>query len=123
MTHPPGYAERMKAACDLLAEPRRRFLLYQLADGDGRASLDDLAVRIAAWEREVPVEVVDEEAEQFVYVSMVHNHLPRLADYDVVEYDLRSDEVVLAEGFSDLESLLEQFRQTEAVAALRTSVA
>lgn len=115
-----GHAERMEAACALLAEPQRRFLLYLLAGRDeGHANLDGLVPQVAAWERGVPVAAVDEETRQLVYVSMVHNHLPRLADYGIVEYDLRSGDVVVAEGFSDVESLLDQFRQTEELEELR----
>ncbi|WP_254768783.1 DUF7344 domain-containing protein [Salinilacihabitans rarus] len=115
-----GHAERMDAACTLLAEPQRRFLLYLLAGrGESHANLDALVPQIAAWERGVPVAAVDEEARQLVYVSMVHNHLPRLADYGIVEYDLRSGDVVVAAGFSDVESLLDQFRQTEELEELR----
>jgi hypothetical protein len=103
-------ASRMEAACSLLAESERRFLLYQLAD-DRTANLEDLITQVAAWELDAGT--IDKDVRQRVYVSLVHNHLPRLADYDIIDYDLRSGDIVLAEGFEDIRPLLEQFRQTE----------
>jgi len=40
-------ASRMEAACSLLAESERRYLLYQLAD-DRTANLEDLVAQVAA---------------------------------------------------------------------------
>ncbi|SEV79906.1 DUF7344 domain-containing protein [Natrinema salifodinae] len=109
---------RMEAACSLLAESERRFLLYQLAD-DRTVNLEDVITQVAAWELDAHPEAIDKETRQRVYVSLVHNHLPRLADYDIIEYDLRSGDIVLTEGFEDIKPLLEQFRQTEEERELR----
>ncbi|RQH00494.1 DUF7344 domain-containing protein [Natrarchaeobius oligotrophus] len=111
-------ATRMEAACSLLSESERRYLLYLLAD-ERSANLEDLVRQIAAWERGDPASTIDKDGRQHVYVTLVHNHLPRLADYDIVDYDLRSGEIVLTEGFDDIKPLLEQFRQTEAVPEIR----
>ncbi|MFP8952250.1 hypothetical protein ACLI4Z_04635 [Natrialbaceae archaeon A-arb3/5] len=109
---------RMEAACSLLSESERRYLLYLLAENPGM-NLEDLISQVAAWERGEPVTTIDTETRQRVYVSLVHNHLPRLADYDIIEYDLRSGDIVLAEGFDDIKPLLEQFRQTEEIPEIR----
>ncbi|WP_254761698.1 DUF7344 domain-containing protein [Natrinema marinum] len=111
-------ASRMEVACSLLSEPERRFLLYELAT-DRTANIEDLVSQIAAWELDARIAGIDKETRQQVYVSLVHNHLPRLADYDIIEYDLRSGDIVLEEGFDDIKPLLEQFRQTEEEPELR----
>ena len=105
-------ASRMEAACSLLAESERRFLLYQLAEHRD-ANLEDVVTGIAAWELDEDPALIEKETRQRVYVSLVHNHLPRLADYGIIEYDLRSGDIVLGEGFDDIRPLLEQFKQTE----------
>ncbi len=108
----------MKVACTLLAESERRYLLYQLAD-DECATIEGLIDQIAAWEEGVPEDEVPKGTRQTLYISLVHNHLPRLADYEIVDYDLRSGDVVLAEGFEDVKPILEQFKQTEEVPEIR----
>lgn len=111
-------ASRMEAACSLLAESERRYLLYQLAE-DATANLEDVVTRVAAWELDARPASVGKEQRQRIYVSLVHNHLPRLADYDIIDYDLRSGDVVLDEGFDDVKPLLEQFKQTEEKVEIR----
>lgn len=104
--------DRMDVVYSLLGASERRYLLYQLRD-QGRGNLETLTERVAAWKRGESPATLDEEAYQRTYISLVHNHLPRLADHGVVEYDLRSGDVVRSEGFEELETLLEQFRRTE----------
>ncbi|ELY44015.1 DUF7344 domain-containing protein [Natronorubrum bangense] len=111
-------ATRMEAACSLLAESERRYLLYELATHSG-ANLEEVVGQIAAWEHDDDQTQVDDETRQRVYVSLVHNHLPRLADYGIIEYDLRSGDIVLDDGFDDIKPLLNQFKQTEDDPTLR----
>lgn len=112
--------ERIDASYSLLGERRRRYLLYLLDEAD-YATLEELALRIAAWETEAPVDAVPESARRSVHVSLVHHHLPLLADHAVVDYDLRSGDVVLGEAFDELEALLDRFRETEAIPEDRLS--
>lgn len=116
----PNDDDRMDAIYTLLGDRRRRYLLYLLAEAD-YGTISDLAAQIAAWEREEPITAVPEPARRSVHVSLVHAHLPMLADHAVVDYDLRSGDVVLDEDFGELEPLLDRFRETEEVPEPRLS--
>ncbi|SER71288.1 DUF7344 domain-containing protein [Natrinema salaciae] len=87
----------------LLADSERLHLLTLLRQ-EGTGNIDALARRIAAREEDVRPENVGRETQRRVTVSLVHNHLPRLAEHDVVSYDRES--VVLMDVFDDLESSL-----------------
>ncbi|WP_276252679.1 DUF7344 domain-containing protein [Halomontanus rarus] len=89
--------------CELLRARQRRYLLTQLCERD-RLTIDQLARRLAALERDT----VSEDARDRVVVALVHNHLPRLADYGVVEYDSRNGDIVPGDAFEDLKPYLER---------------
>ena len=75
------------ALFDLLADRRRRFALAYLADAaDGAVTFEALAEAVAARECEGSG-VVPDDRRTDVEVSLHHNHLPRLADAGLVEYD------------------------------------
>lgn len=120
MQQPNGHSSEMGPIYTLLGESRRRYLLYQLVDEE-YANVDDLSLQIAAWERGTSIDAVSEEERQRVCISLVHAHLPRLADHGVVDYDLRSGDVVLTDGVTALEPLLEQFKRTEDVPEIQRS--
>lgn len=63
---------------DLLAHPYRRTVIDELEPGVS-ASVHELAVKIA--ERHDPPSLSNAE------IALVHNHLPRLAEADVVRYE------------------------------------
>jgi hypothetical protein len=94
----------------LVAHERRRYVLYLLEEEPVR-TVEALAIRIEAWEREVPVADVPEAKRREVETSLVHKHLPKLADSDVVNYDPRSGDVVLGERPTELEPLLDVARR------------
>lgn len=75
-----------------LRSSRRRFILYYLQDHE-RATVDELARQVAAWEDGVPPAEVATDHQKRVKTALVHTHLPMLADEVVIEYDPRSNEV------------------------------
>ena len=100
---------------DLLANSRRREALYYLRDAtDGPVSLERLAERLAVRERERGDDrpEPDESAVSRATAVLVHDHLPKLSDAGVVEYDRRSGTVryrerALAEHLLDAAATLE----------------
>ena len=89
----------------LLADRVREYLLCHLTAVD-RTTVSDAADRIAAWCREAGDDVAA-HGRQAIAVQLVHNHLPRLVQHDVVDYDRANDEIALGRNFEDLEPFVE----------------
>src|SRR6056297_3636695 len=92
---------------ELLANRRRRYLLYALRGRTEPVELSRLAETVAGWEHDVPPEEVAKNDYKSVYVSSVQCHVPKLADANVVDHDTDTHSVILAENFEQLEPYLE----------------
>ncbi|MFP8951425.1 hypothetical protein ACLI4Z_00440 [Natrialbaceae archaeon A-arb3/5] len=78
----------------ILANPRRRYLLCQLASGE-RTTVDELVRKLLRWERDEPLEEIEPSVRNRLRISLVHNHLPRLDEHDVIEYAPQAETVVM----------------------------
>lgn len=86
-----------KDTFDLLSKERRRHALDCLARLDERVSVTRLAAEVAAMEQEIQPESVSAADQHRVHVALHHVHLPKLADYGVIEYDTDRELVRLAD--------------------------
>ncbi|RQH01315.1 DUF7344 domain-containing protein [Natrarchaeobius oligotrophus] len=98
---------------ELLANRRRRYLLYALRGQDGPIELSKLAERIAGWEQDVSPDDVAKNEYKSVYVSSVQCHVPKLADAGVVDHDEDNHTVVLGDNYEQLEPYLRVVIQDE----------
>jgi hypothetical protein len=71
---------------EAIAHPRRRYLVYTLAEAT-EWSLDDLATKLAAWETDTPEANIPTLTRQEMYTSLYHAHVPKLVELDVIEFD------------------------------------
>jgi DNA-binding transcriptional ArsR family regulator len=71
----------------LLANQRRRRVLYYLREHEETVSLRELAEQIAAWEHGISVRTLGSNERQRVYISLYQNHLPKLDDNGVIDYN------------------------------------
>lgn len=71
---------------DVLRNPRREFALAYLRQQDRPVTLTELARKVTAWEVGVPPTEVEKDRVQQVRVSLHHTHLPKLANFGLVEY-------------------------------------
>ncbi|WP_435156777.1 ArsR/SmtB family transcription factor [Haladaptatus sp. DFWS20] len=72
---------------ELLANPHRRVILLHLSGGDGSsATLADLAAELHA-------QLDDVESTEQAQIGLVHHHLPKLADFGLIEYDRQREHV------------------------------
>lgn len=77
---------------DALSDQRRRYALYYLSQRDS-ANVDELARQVTAWEMGRLPATLTAKTYEPTRVELQHNHLPRLADYGLVEFDSRTNEV------------------------------
>ncbi|GAA0235883.1 hypothetical protein ACFFQF_21260 [Haladaptatus pallidirubidus] len=75
-----------------IAQPRRRYLVYTLAEAT-EWSLDDLATKLAAWETDTPATDIATLTRQEMYTSLYHTHVPKLVDLDVIEFDADTETI------------------------------
>ncbi|WP_306058765.1 DUF7344 domain-containing protein [Natronococcus wangiae] len=96
----------------LLSHQRRRDVLYHLSRNEV-ADVESLATMIAARETDLPSEQIDDDDREPVLIDLYHNHLPKLADRRLVEYDSRSGAVRWMPPTDDLERILESCHALE----------
>lgn len=71
----------------LLQNERRRLALTYLQGVEGEVKMRDIAEQVAAWEHDTTVEALDSDQRQRVYIPLYQNHLPKLDEEGVIEYD------------------------------------
>lgn len=91
---------------EALAHPRRRYLLYTLLE-DAEWSLRELARKLATWEERVPAETLTDRKVERVYVSLYHNHVPKLVEEGIVEFVEATDTIRPAANAEQVLSVLE----------------
>ncbi|WP_226479034.1 DUF7344 domain-containing protein, partial [Natrinema amylolyticum] len=99
---------------ELLSESRRRYVLYYLLDRE-HANVDRLALQIAAEEQDKAIKRVTDGEKETVSISLMHNHLPRLADHKVITYDQRSGDLVTGEQFDTMRATIKRAGNIESV--------
>lgn len=92
---------------ELLADSRRRYLLESLAEHGYSLTLADLADEVASRECDAHITDIPEDEVLEVYLSLYHQHVPKLDGADVVVYDQDRDLVARDENATVLEQVIE----------------
>lgn len=100
-----GDEEGLNRYLDALASPRRRYSLYYLKN-EKVATVSDIAIHVTAYETDRSPAAVTEQESQSVHTDLKHNHLPRLADYGLIDFDSRMGDVRFADPPPTLRILL-----------------
>lgn len=88
-----------------LSHCRRRRVLATLADAGGTMTVRDVATEIVTREHDAPLPDVPCDAFRKTYHSLIHVHVPMLADADLIEYD--PDRLVIEDAtLADVRPLL-----------------
>ncbi|WP_143117672.1 DUF7344 domain-containing protein [Halomicrobium zhouii] len=84
---------------ECLSHSRRRSILRCLRDTEKPLALADLAADVAHLEMEAPKSEVDPEEVKKIHLTLYHNHVPKLEEFGLVQYDPRNETVNLSESF------------------------
>ena len=84
-------AETVDEAFGLLADERRRLLLSVMRTYGEALTLPDAAEEVAVRETGQQVPNISAERVHEIYLSLYHDHLPRLVEAGLLEYDQERD--------------------------------
>lgn len=88
---------RLSTLHSCLAHRRRRRVLLYLQDTDEPQALTDLAEIVADREADSSASETDRELVKTVHVSLYHDHVPKLDEAGIVQYEEDDDTVELVE--------------------------
>lgn len=91
-TRGDGGLSKIDRSLRALSDKDRRYLLYYL-DEHEVANSEELARHIVAKESDRSPSTVPDEEYEPIQTQLQHKHLPKLADFGLVEYDERSEDV------------------------------
>lgn len=89
-------------AFGVLASADRQYLLDELLERNGEDTVAGLSRRVAARRHRTTREDVPATAVERARVRLVHIHVPRLLERDVIDVDWEEDVVVLDEAAADM---------------------
>lgn len=98
----------VSTAFTLLNHPRRRAILYALPR-TGTITVDEIADRLATWQTSQHASVTPTE----IKTSLIHTHLPKLADANVITYNNENGTVARASDADQLAPFLQTARTRE----------
>lgn len=94
---------------DVLSNSRRRYAVEYLKKHDegSHIELSDLVDYIAARENDTSITRVDYKQRKRVYSSLRQSHLPKLQEYDLIEYDKNRGTIGLNDAIREVQMHLE----------------
>lgn len=103
-----GGSDTLDTQFELLKNERRRIALRVLAENPREElSLDALTTRVAEVEYDKPGTELTRSEHKRVYIAFIQNHVPRMADADVIAYDDERNVVTLTERGADIVDVLD----------------
>lgn len=91
-----------------LSDSHRRFTLQYLLTSETPVSVGELAAELEAWEDQRSVPDQSGNGRNAIQISLTHNHLPKLADVDIVRYDAPQQTVALANRTAEVRAHLQE---------------
>lgn len=89
---------RQDELSDILSHSHRRFILQYLQTADTPLPVDEVATELVAWENPLfSADQLGEGKAALVEISLVHSHLPKMAEAGLIRYDEIRQTVTLGE--------------------------
>ncbi|WP_267640723.1 DUF7344 domain-containing protein [Haloarchaeobius amylolyticus] len=99
---------------DVLSNQRRRYAVHVLKQEEQAAiDIGPMARQIAAWENDVELSQVDYSERKRVYTALQQQHLPRMDEAGVVEFDKDRGVVEPTAALADVDLYLDVVRGKE----------
>lgn len=96
-------SKSLDALFDVLSNQRRRIALHCLKKHGTPLTLADLAEEVVVMEQDAPLTEIPVRDVRATYMSLYHRHVPKMRDAGVLQYDQKTDSVVLADADDSLE--------------------
>ncbi|SEP81462.1 DUF7344 domain-containing protein [Natrinema salaciae] len=100
------------AVCTILSDATRRSIVCYLREVES-ATARELAGQLASSDGH-GADDAGHDSRRTALVELVHVHLPRLAEHDIVEYDDPAEEVTLGSNVDEVEAFVEPSEGTAA---------
>lgn len=98
-----------------LSAAHRRRLLYYLGTTE-ESTVEELASVLSGWEVTMTGKMYTAADRSAIHVELLHNHLPRLADADLIDYDVEAGTVRLAPLHPRVTEIIRQSVEAEQLA-------
>lgn len=90
-----------------LSHPRRRFLLHLLQTAETPVGVEELTTKLATWETQRSAPNRSGVNRDAIETSLVHNHLPMMAQAGLVMYDITGQTVALGDRTNEVRAHLQ----------------
>lgn len=100
-------------AFGIIADKRKRAVLYLLEGQEETVRVEIIADHITAWETDIPVEQTGRESRRNVLAGLHHAQLPKLADRGLLNYDSEDGVVTVTERMDAIQPYVDFAKRTE----------
>jgi hypothetical protein len=98
---------------EVLSNRRRRYVLAYLKTESNQTEVSTLATQVSAAENDVPVDQLEASQRKSTYVGLRQTHLPKMEEYNIIEYDSRRGEVELTDEAKHARMYLEYIPEND----------
>lgn len=91
----------------VLSNRRRRYTLHYLLQNGADTNVSEIAEQLAAWESNTEPAKIDSETRKRTYTALQQNHLPRMADIGVIDFNKDRGTIEPTESLQELDIYLD----------------